>query len=687
MSHPLWRRVSRIGYVSVLAGATAGGAYVGTQYYRHGSLPELPQWAQQFADRMPQNVVSFRPQNESVAKQSGTERQKAEAVNAQKIAELEKQLAEQKALERQKIAAAVEEQRKKDERKASESSEPKRTRDSAAIDPVDLKAKKGGPSRPKVTPRGPIDDAFESQLTDALDTANRHAKAAANAKYQTVQALQLHTKLMKEAVDSDVKQKGGEGGGDLPKWDEVKLAKAEADRRAKLDTEKEGTARDAIKELEKLILTGSQKSVGDDEPLLLNARETANKLSSRLDEMNLLLGREQAQMRIFTNYRDLVEQGRQQWAEELNSIFPGIDLRAKQGQLSHEELDAFIVHANIRVDQLKRQLAEHQALEEQRVLEAVEEQRKLDESLSKMALEFERRRNSGIAETDLDAKIEQQRRAWEAELDAQLKRAAIAHAEHLERVIKTQKQIHDVENEQLVQEAVAIERNKFDRQIGNALVKLAAIEETLKSRAAKDLENRRAKIYWTICQSLTDALVSGGTAGAQSQKTPYKTTLKEIALLKQLTENDTFAQSVCAHFPSGAIERGVPTEQGLIKRFDRVHKLARCTAQIGDEGGTLLRYVASWLQSLVTFELPAAYSADDRLDLNRYEPYELLARCRHFVQQKDLLNAVRVANLIRGESARIFSDWLNDAKAHLEVRLLVELLFAHAQATGIRTTY
>ncbi|KAL3075117.1 hypothetical protein niasHT_039197 [Heterodera trifolii] len=315
-----------------------------------------------------------------------------------------------------------------------------------------------------------------------------------------------------------------------------------------------------------------------------------------------------------------------------------------------------------------------------------------------MALEFERRRNSGIAETDLDAKIEQQRRAWEAELDAQLKRAAIAHAEHLERVIKTQKQIHDVENEQLVQVVVEGNRerdrrplplsgNKFDRQIGMHSSNWRPSKKTLKSRAAKDLENRRAKIYWTICQSLTDALVSGGTAGAQSQKTPYKTTLKEIALLKQLTENDTFAQSVCAHFPSGAIERGVPTEQGLIKRFDRVHKLARCTAQIGDEGGTLLRYVASWLQSLVTFELPAAYSADDRLDLNRYEPYELLARCRHFVQQKDLLNAVRVANLIRGESARIFSDWLNDAKAHLEVRLLVELLFAHAQATGIRTTY
>ncbi|KAL3107942.1 hypothetical protein niasHT_012850 [Heterodera trifolii] len=40
-----------------------------------------------------------------------------------------------------------------------------------------------------------------------------------------------------------------------------------------------------------------------------------------------------------------------------------------------------------------------------------------------------------------------------------------------------------------------------------------------------------------------------------------------------------------------------------------------------------------------------------------------------------------------GQSAHIFSDWLKDAKFHLEVRLLVELLLAHSQASGIRTTY
>uniref|UniRef100_A0A183C8D6 MICOS complex subunit MIC60 n=1 Tax=Globodera pallida TaxID=36090 RepID=A0A183C8D6_GLOPA len=87
--------------------------------------------------------------------------------------------------------------------------------------------------------------------------------------------------------------------------------------------------------------------------------------------------------------------------------------------------------------------------EEQRVMKAVEEQRKLDESLSKMALELEMRRIRNNTEVEFDAKILEKRKMWEREMDMQLRRAAIAHAEHLERVIKTQKQLHDVENQQL----------------------------------------------------------------------------------------------------------------------------------------------------------------------------------------------------------------------------------------------
>ncbi|KAI3421021.1 hypothetical protein GPALN_014648 [Globodera pallida] len=622
-----------------------GGVYVGGRYYQTGSLPELPEWVKQYADR-PLTISKTNIDVDQLKRRQLSEHHQI--------------------MEKQRDVEAVEEQRKLDRSLPTKGLKPEKSRMRDSSTETASKMNMSKLEQFKDVPAQ--DDLFKPPKTER----------------KNMEALQHHTNMLKKAVDSGVRK---EEGGDTC-WAEVKTAKDEVERCTKLDEEQERAARASIKELEQIIVDGKLR--GLDTPLLLNARETSTKLSSRLDELNLLLGRHQAQMRIFTNYRDLVEQGRKQWADELKSVFPDIDLRAKQGKLTHEELDAFIVHANIRIDQLKRQLAERQAMEEQRLVDAVEEQRKLDESLSKMALELEMRRIRNNTETEFDSMILEERKMWEREMDMQLRRAAIAHAEHLERVIKTQKQLHDVENQQLNEEAVKIERNKFAKQIGGAVTKLSAIEESLNNRAAMDLENRKAKIYWTICQSLMDALVNGDStkAAGKGSKTLYKTSLKEVALIKKLTKNDSFAQHICNHFPPAAIDQGVPTEQGLKQRFDRVYKLARWTAQIGEEGGGLLKYIASWLQSLVTFELPTPpLFAEDRINVERYEPYELLSQIRHFVEQRDLANAVRLANLMRGEPARVLRDWLNDAKYHLEVRFLIELLFAHSQAAGIMTTY
>ena len=95
---------------------------------------------------------------------------------------------------------------------------------------------------------------------------------------------------------------------------------------------------------------------------------------------------------------------------------------------------------------------------------------------------------------------------------------------------------------------------------------------------------------WTVCQSLYESLV--GTADDQQQQ--YATApLKEVnemgdcqhhvvvhfeiqvKFLQELAENDDFVQSVCNCFPERAVTAGVPTENGLKRRFDRVswHKL------------------------------------------------------------------------------------------------------------------
>uniref|UniRef100_A0A914HDD6 MICOS complex subunit MIC60 n=1 Tax=Globodera rostochiensis TaxID=31243 RepID=A0A914HDD6_GLORO len=418
-----------------------------------------------------------------------------------------------------------------------------------------------------------------------------------------------------------------------------------------------------------------------EEQRVMKAVEEQRKLDESLSKMALELETRRIRDTTKAEFDARILEERKMWEREM-------DMQLKRAANAHAEHLERVIKTQKQLHDVENQQL-NEVTKEQRV-EAVEGQRK-DESLSKMALEPEMGQMRNNTEADFDARILEERKMWEREMDMQLRRAAIAHAEHLERMIKTQKQLHDVENQQLNEEAVRIERNKFAKQIGGAVTKLSAIEESLNSRAAMDLENKKAKIYWTICQSLMDTLVNGGctttTTAGKGTKTLYKTSLKEVALLKKLTENDAFAQHICKHFPQAAIDQGVPTEQGLKQRFDRVYKLARWTAQIGEEGGGLLKYIASWLQSLVTFELPTPSFAEDRINVERYEPYELLSQIRHFVEQRDLANAVRLANLMRGEPARVLRDWLNDAKYHLEVRFLIELLFAHSQAAGIMTTY
>jgi len=40
---------------------------------------------------------------------------------------------------------------------------------------------------------------------------------------------------------------------------------------------------------------------------------------------------------------------------------------------------------------------------------------------------------------------------WETELEARMQRASAAHAEHLEDMIRTQRQLYDIENAKLVE--------------------------------------------------------------------------------------------------------------------------------------------------------------------------------------------------------------------------------------------
>ena len=66
-------------------------------------------------------------------------------------------------------------------------------------------------------------------------------------------------------------------------------------------------------------------------------------------------------------------------------------------------------------------------------------------------MELELRRIKEQQDVDIQREVMNHRVNWESELESRLKRAAQAHAEHLEQVIRTQKQLYDIENAQAVE--------------------------------------------------------------------------------------------------------------------------------------------------------------------------------------------------------------------------------------------
>lgn len=85
---------------------------------------------------------------------------------------------------------------------------------------------------------------------------------------------------------------------------------------------------------------------------------------------------------------------------------------------------------------------------------------------------------------DVEREVQTHRNTWESELEDRLRRAAQAHSEHLEQVVRTQKQLYDIENAQAVEEAVSKERRLHSKQVDIALSKLSGIESALQSRVA-----------------------------------------------------------------------------------------------------------------------------------------------------------------------------------------------------------
>ena len=75
------------------------------------------------------------------------------------------------------------------------------------------------------------------------------------------------------------------------------------------------------------------------------AEEAANRALYQLDQARARISAVEAEARVMEQYRDLVEEGRQQFHREMASIMPDVKLGEKNSRLTEDELNMFITHA------------------------------------------------------------------------------------------------------------------------------------------------------------------------------------------------------------------------------------------------------------------------------------------------------------------------------------------------------
>ncbi|KAI6188268.1 MICOS complex subunit MIC60 [Aphelenchoides besseyi] len=362
-----------------------------------------------------------------------------------------------------------------------------------------------------------------------------------------------------------------------------------------------------------------------------------------------------------------------------------LDTNTFSTKLTEEEVNELLARAHSRADEYKRQLNEIRLNEKQNITRALKEQREFDERKWTTRLEEEQRKlkeqRSG-ENVSIDKPQD-----WEAELEERLQSAANSHSENLERVVRIQKQLHDIESAQAVEEAVEKERRLHSKQVEISIEKLRGIETALASRTSMDVENRRSKQYWLACQNLIQSIIHGQKAGTNYEER-RKSLEEELSVIEKACENDQFVKTLVHSFSDTALKKGVYTEQDLKSRFQKVYTLSRRTASVDDNGGSLGKYISSWIQSWFVIELPRVFSPEDKIDPASFaDNREIIARARYFVEEGDLISAIRVAQLLKGEPARIAQDWIKDTRAHLEARFLAHLLLAHSVASSIRSIY
>ncbi|CAK9824433.1 MICOS complex subunit Mic60 [Anthophora retusa] len=417
------------------------------------------------------------------------------------------------------------------------------------------------------------------------------------------------------------------------------------------------------------------------------ARRNVKKILDDVDEAKKKYEAEIESGNMAERYWKQVKVARENLNEELQILFPDINIYEKKLSVGEDAFDLFVLHMYHKVNTLQKELEKLRTVQESKLRAALRSsgdaasQEKID---ALVCLELEKEKL--ILNEQFNKKMLEEQKKFEDEIRRQLKLQEQVHTDHIQEMITLKEQ----EMERLMKRALSEQSEadsiKYKSHLAAIVGRLRGLESALKARMEEEKGASNAQILWSACQALARA-VKSAPAGAPVEETirPLEPEIK--ALIKAAPKEDALVQAVIRGIPEEAAKRGVFPENVLRARFLKVQETARQLAMVPEEGAALPVYIISYLQSYLMIKnanpISQSEIEDMPIDVEKLNTYDIVNRARYWLDRGDLKMTLRYMNLLKGAPRAIARDWMNEVRILLETQLAVDTLLAYAGAIGL----
>ncbi|BGP06559.1 MICOS complex subunit mic60 [Rhodotorula toruloides] len=322
-------------------------------------------------------------------------------------------------------------------------------------------------------------------------------------------------------------------------------------------------------------------------------------------------------------------------------------------------------------------------------LEAIKKQEedKLQAQLKEQASKY-----SGMllkAEKELVERLDTQEEDWKKAFDEERQRLVSAYKEKLDTELATQQEIINQRlKEEVVAQGIELQRRwvseikmRVEQERGGRLAKLEELESGVRKleKVAKENEEAlgeavRARKIFTAVKALEHRIESG---------LPFTDELATLQRLAKETSPPTSADSpsnsllslALSTIPADAASTGIASFPALSARFSSSVAPQLKKVSLYPEHGGVLAYLTSYIASHALFEKEGWADGEDVVST--------IARAKFWLANKDLDLATREVNSLKGWPKALASDWLQQARKHLEVKQALEVAEREATAQNL----